>query len=94
MMTPEGIVESYLVKKAKQNNMICFKFVSPGNRGVPDRILIGNGKTIFIETKADGKKPRKLQEKVISKMRNTGATVFVADNKEKIDEIINMVLED
>ena len=45
----EGYVEDYLIKQAKAHNHLCFKFISPGIDGVPDRILIGNGKTIFIE---------------------------------------------
>lgn len=94
MGKPEGTVESYLRKQANLHNYLCYKFVSPGNNGVPDRCLIGNGKTFFVETKAPGGKPRKLQEKVMEKMKNHGATVFVIDTKEKVDKLFDEILID
>lgn len=92
-MTPEGQIESYLESQSEKQKVLCFKFVSPGNRGVPDRIIIANGKVMFIELKAPDKKPRKLQEYVIKKMRKAGADVRVADTKEKVDELLNEILE-
>ena len=55
MGKPEGTIENYLIKKATENNCLCYKFVSPGKRGVPDRIVIGKGKTIFVELKSETK---------------------------------------
>lgn len=92
-MTPEGKIEGYLEKKAKENKFLCYKFKSPGNRGVPDRVLIGHGKTFFVELKAPGEKPRPLQEEIFSRMRKAGATVFVADSKKEVDKIINYMKE-
>ena len=36
----ESQIESYMVRKVKEHGGLCFKFVSPGNPGVPDRIVI------------------------------------------------------
>lgn len=85
--TIEKDIEEYLGKRAKEEDAIYFKFVSPGNSGVPDRILIVKGYTIFIELKAPGETTRDLQTETIKKMRRRGATVFVFDNKEQIDEL-------
>lgn len=85
--TIENDIEEYLGKRAKEENGIYFKFISPGNSGVPDRILIIKGYTIFIELKAPGKTTRELQTETIKKMRKQGATVFVFDSKEQIDEL-------
>lgn len=52
----ENDIEKYLVKRVKENDGLCLKFVSPGNRGVPDRICIGNDIICFVELKAPGKK--------------------------------------
>lgn len=90
----EGTVENYLRKQAEKNNYLCYKFVSPGNNGVPDRCIIGHGKTFFVETKAPGGEPRKLQQKVIAKMQKHGATVFVIDTKEKVDRLFDTILND
>ena len=84
----ENYIENYLKKVSEANGFLCFKFKSPGNNGVPDRILIGHGKTIFVETKAPGKKPRKLQQAVHKEMRAYGAIVYTLDTIEKIDEFI------
>lgn len=91
-MGKESVIESYLRKQAKSNDFLCYKFVSPANDGVPDRVLIGHGQTIFVETKAPGEKPRKLQERVFQRMRDHGADVFVLDTKDKIDDFFKNIL--
>ncbi len=88
-MKPEEEIENYLKKVAKENNFLCYKFKSPGNNGVPDRLLIGHDMIFFVETKAPGEKPRKLQLRVFNRIRQHGANVFVLDTKEKIDELFN-----
>ena len=50
----ESYIENYLVRKVKENNGLCLKFVSPGNPGVPDRIVITpDGRTIYVELKTE-----------------------------------------
>lgn len=88
----ERDVENYLIKKCKEYNILCFKFTSPSNAGVPDRILIGYGYTLFIELKRPGEMPRPLQLEIHKKMRNHGAYVFVIDNKNDIDAIIHHII--
>lgn len=90
-MTPEGRIEDYLEKQCKKRKYLCYKFVSPGNRGVPDRIVVGGGKTIFVELKAPGEEPRELQKYVIRKLRDNGATVYVIDSEKEIDELLNSI---
>ena len=87
----ESIVEDYLIKQAKIHNCLCYKFTAPGRRGVPDRILIGFGQTIFIETKKQNGKPRDQQVVVIKQMRQHGAIVCIIDNKEDIDRLFNQL---
>lgn len=89
MGKPESIIENYLVNQAKINDCICWKFVSPSTSGVPDRILIGMEHVIFIETKAPGEKPRRLQKTIINLMRKKGAVVLVIDTKQQIDKLFD-----
>ncbi len=50
----ESSIESYLVRKVKEHGGLCYKFVSPGNPGVPDRIIITpTGKTVYVELKTE-----------------------------------------
>lgn len=93
LMKPEETIEQYLRTRAEQLGFLCYKFTSPGNNGVPDRILIGHGSTIFIETKAPGEKPRKLQEKVIERINNHGGIAMFVDNKNDIDTILEAIIE-
>lgn len=91
-MKPESIIEEYLRQRAEALGFLCYKFTSPGNNGVPDRVLIGHGKTFFIETKAPGEKPRKLQERVIERINSHGGLALVADSKEDVDTILETII--
>lgn len=53
------------------------KLVSPGNTGVPDRMVLGaNGFVAFVEFKQPGKKPTPKQEWWIEKLRSLGHLAF------------------
>jgi hypothetical protein len=86
--TPEGKVEDHLFKQCKKLDFVCLKFTSPANSGVPDRVIIGNGLTVFLELKAPGEVPRALQYEVINEMISHGAIVRVADTKTLVDELL------
>lgn len=89
MGKPEGRIENHLKQIAEDTGFLYFKFTSPGRAGVPDRILIGNGHILFIELKAPGEEPRKLQEITIRNMRNQGADVRVIDSKQDCNRLID-----
>jgi len=89
----ESKVEKHLRLECEARDILCYKFTSPGHNGVPDRILIGQGKTIYVETKAPGKVPRALQEYQHKKFRNHGAVVYVLDTIEKIDNFFKTKTE-
>jgi hypothetical protein len=84
----ESVIEKKVVDYAKSLDILSFKFVSPTNKGVPDRLFIKNGKILFIEFKMLGKEPTVLQKFVIEKMRNQGANIAIVDNVDKGKEII------
>jgi hypothetical protein len=79
----ESKIENAVVKHGKLTGWLSFKFNSASYAGVPDRIFIRSGQVIFIEFKAPGKKPRKLQTYTINSMLSHGAKVFVVDEIEK-----------
>ena len=92
----ESEVEKKLCKKVKEElHGRAFKFVSPGFNGVPDRIvLVPMGRIYFVETKAPGKKLRKLQEWVRDLIRGLGFVVLRIDTVEKVEAFIRQVKED
>jgi|TARA_R110000787_G_scaffold11723_2_gene38540 Holliday junction resolvase len=87
----EAPIEKAVCKYAKDKGWLVYKFVSPANRGVPDRIFMKDGEVFFIEFKATGKKPTKLQQSVISKMRDNLMTVYVVDSIEYGKDIIDVI---
>nr|DAU93813.1 MAG TPA: Nuclease [Caudoviricetes sp.] len=89
----EKEIENYLVRRIKNKKGIAYKFTSPGNSGVPDRLcLLPNGKIFFVELKSPGKKPRALQVNQITKIKKLGQRVYVVDSKEKVDEVLEIEL--
>lgn len=88
MGKPEGKVESYLVDACRERGYVEFKFTAPGKRGVPDRLVIGNGRTVFVELKSDVGNPSKIQEIVIGKMRKAGAEVCLCHTKAEVDLVL------
>lgn len=78
----ENLIEKKLVAKVKKARGIAFKFVSPGRRSVPDRIvLLPGGHIIFVECKALGKPRRSDQLREHERLRALGFKVVILDSK-------------
>lgn len=86
----EGYVEQYLVKQSEKFGYLCHKWMS-SVRGVPDRIFIGNGHTVFIETKSDQGHLRKQQEFRINELRKRGADVRVIYTRDQVDAFLSEI---
>ena len=92
----EKTVEKELCERVKKHlGGWALKFVSPGQNGVPDRIvLIPPGRIYFVETKAPGKKLRKLQEYVCGLIKQLGFKVLRIDTTEKVEQFEREVKAD
>lgn len=91
----EKDIEKHLNDKVKKLGGRCYKFTSPGNAGVPDRlVLLPGGAIYFVELKTKYKKPRPLQKSQIRKLEMLGQDVRVLcgldDVKEFVDEITRL----
>lgn len=90
----EKEIEEYLRERVKAVGGRAYKFVSPGNAGVPDRlVLFPKGITVFVELKAPGKKPTALQLAQQNKIRSLGFLVEIVDSKQRVDDLIKLFLE-
>ena len=70
----------------KRMGGIAYKFTSPGNTGVPDRIvLFPGGRLVFVELKAPGGRLSKMQERQIGRIRGLGFQVAVLSSLEEVD---------
>ncbi len=86
----EKKIEQALVSAIKAQGGVCWKFVSPGTAGIPDRIiLMPMGRIAFVEVKAPGESPRKLQLARHRLLRRLGFKTFVLDNPEQIGGILD-----
>lgn len=76
----EKAIEAAVIAYAKSKSVLVYKFTSPNQRHVPDRLFIHGGKVWFIEFKRKGEKPTRAQEIEHGKMMKAGAWIYVVDN--------------
>jgi len=89
----ESAIEKYLVRKVEERGGEAPKWTSPGNRGVPDRLVIlPEGRMVFVETKAPGKPLEPLQERWARTLRGLGHKVYKIDSVEDVDRFIQEVM--
>lgn len=84
----EAYVEDYLRQQAAKHQCLCYKFSSPGTRGVPDELLIYKGETHFIETKSPVGELMQIQKVRIEEMRKHGAKVAVCHTRKAVDKYL------
>nr|DAN88233.1 MAG TPA: Nuclease [Caudoviricetes sp.] len=87
-MIDERDVERYLIKECEKRGWLCWKFVSPGRRGVPDRIVIRPGGVAFVEVKRKGGRVSPLQIRRIEELTRLVIPARVVKTKGEIDEMI------
>ena len=86
----EKQIERKLTEEVKKLNGMCLK--QTGMAGIPDRlILLPGGKMAFVELKAPGEKPRKLQQVRIKQLRKMGFMCFVVDGLEMISDVLDSI---
>jgi hypothetical protein len=77
-----------LLKSLKAFNCQIRKLRFVGHRGAPDRAVMVNGRTIYIELKAPGKLVSGYQSREHWRLRDVGQTVLVIDTLESVDQFI------
>jgi len=92
----EATIERAVCAYAKEAGMLVFKFVSPGNRGVPDRIWINQyGEVYFVEFKTERGVVSPLQQMQINRLRKHHKQVHivrsVGEGKKLVDLLRDML---
>lgn len=88
-MLDEKQIEKYLKEQIQARGWLCWKLVSPGTTGVPDRIVIGNKQIVFVELKKPGKgRVSKVQKFRIRQLQGLGQHTKIIDSKLEIDNLI------
>ena len=77
------------MRRVKEIGGVAFKFVSPSNRGVADRLVVlPQGVVWFVEVKKDGGRLSTLQNIFIAEMQRLQQNVRVVWSKEDVDDLI------
>ena len=91
----EKEIERRMVQTVKARGGLGYKFVSPNNPGVPDRIIITpDGRVIFVELKTEIGRLARLQKWQISEMQKRGADVRVANGWPAVKALLEEVIPD
>lgn len=88
-MDSEKRVEALLTAGVKKLGGVAYKFVSPGNSGVPDRIIImPGGKIYFVELKREGGQLTNLQKRQVSRIRKLDCRVDVLHGMAEVSSFL------
>lgn len=91
----EKELESKLRDRVKMLGGIAYKFTSPGQQGVPDRIVVlPGGKVGFIELKQLGKRETKYQRRQLNRLAELGSKVFLIDDINSMAYALEDIAED
>lgn len=90
----ESSIEQSLRIRLKKAGCLFYKFVSPGNAGVPDRICITpTGLVIFVELKTKDGRLRPEQKVQLKRLESHHARTFVVHGPEDAAAFIRMIEE-
>lgn len=89
-MESEKTTEKYLRDEVRKIGGRAYKFVSPGNTGVPDRLVcLPGGKAVFVELKSEGKHSTPMQKRQQGVLELLGFAVYAdVDTKAKVNALI------
>lgn len=89
----EKEIERRMAKLVKERGGLCYKFQSPGNPGVPDRIIITPaGRVVFVELKTTVGSLQKIQRWQLDEMQRRGADVRVVKGWDAAKALVEEVL--
>lgn len=88
----ERDIEEWLVRQIRELGGIADKFVSPGNPGVPDRlIVIPGGHVIFVELKTEIGRMSNIQKWQRERYRKMGVDFRIIKGKKEAEDFINEI---
>lgn len=84
----EKFLEKELKKRIESLGGLCIKFLPFNTAGLPDRIILIEGRVFFVELKSKGKKLRPVQETVHKMFAKVGHHVRVVDSERSLDDFL------
>ena len=88
----ERDIEKKMLNAVRKMGGEAFKWVSPGNDGVPDRIvMLPGGRLIFVELKADRGRLSSVQKIQIRRIQKLGQDVEVVQGMDGLEEFLERI---
>lgn len=84
-MQAEKAIEQYLVRCIKLFGGMCVKLQNTGYNGIPDRLVLLDGKAIFVELKAPDGRLSEVQKARHKQLQKLGFNVYTLWNFEQVD---------
>jgi len=84
----ESKLEKMVCSWAKAVGISTLKLSGPNDRGKADRIFMKDGKIMFMEFKAKGKKPTALQERFLKQRVDDGFVAIWTDDYYQAGDIL------
>lgn len=86
----EKQIETRLVNRVEKAGGIAWKFSSPQNASVPDRIVMLNFWMFFVELKRPGLELTEKQEAKFALLRERGVHCWCISNYEEVDFLVDL----
>lgn len=90
----EKVLEAKFVRDVRALGGVTYKFVSPGNVGVPDRIVITpEGRVWFVELKTETGKLSKMQHYQLNRLRAQNCNVVVLYGVAEVENTVRAIFQ-
>jgi hypothetical protein len=88
----ESAIEQYLAERVKAIGGLCIKTTSPGLRGFFDRVVVVDGRVVFVETKRRrGSRVSPQQKALHIRFAVVGAWVEIVRSHRAVDALVDLL---
>lgn len=88
----ESAIEKKFTADLRRLGCLVYKFVSPGNDGVPDRIVVTpTGRTLYVELKTRRGRLSEIQSMQLARLTKHHADVYVLYGEHQTRDFVEMV---
>ena len=89
----ESTIEQAVCAYAKAKGCLSLKLAGQNQKGQPDRMFLYQGRVLFIEFKAPGKRPTALQARWLDRLSDHTFHTACCDDIEAGKRLINLITE-
>ena len=84
----ESQIQAELIKQLERSGWQVIKLIQTTANGIPDLMVLKNGRAVFIEVKRPGQYPRPLQLYRIEQLTNNGFEAIIARSVDDIRTLL------